>query len=91
MASTTISTPTLHGTAWHLPSRKPTIARALQLLELSRRPSNRRQLRERMQGWRSGPEGPWGASCGSPEEWVQVQRCRDAYLWLAAQLPEAPV
>lgn len=84
-------TPTRYGTAWHLPARKPTITRALQLLELSSRPSSRLQLRERLQGWRNGPEGPWGASCGSPEEWVQVQSCRDAYLWLAAQLPEAPV
>ena len=81
--------PTRYGTCWHLPARKPTIARALQLLELPGKPRNRQQLRERMRGWRHGPEGPWGAACGTVDEWVAVQRCSDAYVWLRAQLPEA--
>lgn len=78
--------PTRYRTAWHLPNRKPTITRALQLLDLPGKPRNPQQLRERMKGWRFGPEGPWGASCGTVDEWVAVQQARDAYLWLAAQL-----
>lgn len=80
--------PTRYGTCWHLPGRKPTIKRALQLLELRSKPSSRQQLRMLMTGWRSGPEGPWGAACGTVDEWIAVQQCSDAYLWLAAQLPE---
>ena len=78
--------PTRHRSAWHLPHRKPTIARALQLLYLSSKPRTQQQLRARLQGWRFGPEGPWGAACGTVDEWVAVQHSRDAYLWLAAQL-----
>lgn len=78
--------PTRHDTIWHLPARKPTITRALQLLELPAAPRTREELRNRMNGWRSGTEGPWGASCGTVDEWVEAQRCRDAYVWLSAQL-----
>ena len=81
--------PTKHHTAWHLPDRKPTITRAMRLLELATKPRNRQQLRERMAGWRHGSDGPWGSACGTVDEWVAVQQCRDAYLWLAAQLPAA--
>lgn len=80
--------PTRYGSSWHLPDRKPTITRALRLLELPAKPRNRHQLRERLQGWRHGPEGAWGAACGCVDEWVAVQHCRDAYIWLAAQLKE---
>lgn len=81
--------PTRYGTHWHLPARKPTIVRALQLLELRSKPRNRQQLEQRMQGWRHGTEGPWGAACGNTDEWIAVQRARDAYMWLAAQLEHA--
>lgn len=80
--------PTHYGTAWYMPSKKATIVRALQLLELRTKPRDRQQLRQWMQGWRSGPEGPWGAACGTVDEWITVQEAHDAYLWLAAQLPE---
>lgn len=80
--------PTKNGTLWHLPARKPTIAQALRLLELKTKPQNRQELRERMTGWRHGPEGPWGCACGSVDEWIAVQQCRDAYIWLRAQLPD---
>lgn len=83
--------PTRFGTCWHLPGKKPTIAKALRLLELRTKPRNRQQLRERMRGWRSGPEGPWGAACGTVDEWVAVQEAHDAYTWLAAQLLEVEV
>ena len=81
--------PPRYGTLWHLPDRRPTIARALRLLELPSKPRSRKALRDRMQGWRHGPEGPWGASCGTVSEWIAVQQARDAYAWLAAQLGEA--
>ena len=74
---------------WHLPDRKPTITRAMRLLELATKPRNRQQLRELMTGWRHGSEGSWGSACATVDEWVAVQQCRDAYLWLAAQLPAA--
>jgi len=88
-ATETTPQPTRYGTAWHLPARKPTIARALRLLELPAKPRHRQQLRERMHRWRHGSEGPWGAACGWPDEWVAVQQARDAYIWLAAQLEVA--
>jgi hypothetical protein len=88
MTPDTAPHPTKYGTHWHHPARKPTIAQALRLLELRTLPRDREALRVRMKGWRHGPEGPWGASCGTVDEWVKVQECRDAYLWLRAQLPE---
>ena len=81
--------PTKYGSFWHLPDRKPTITRAMRLLELTTKPRNRQQLRDRLAGWRHGSDGPWGSACGTVDEWVAVQRCRDAYVWLAAQLPPA--
>ena len=81
--------PTRYSTCWHLPDRKPTIAKALRLLGLNSKPRDRQALRDRLNGWRSGPEGPWGASCGTVDEWVEVQKCRDAYAWLSAQLQTA--
>lgn len=78
--------PTRYGTCWHLPNRKPTITRALRLLELRTKPCSVQALRKQMQGWRHGSEGPWSACCGSIDEWVACQQARDAYLWLTAQL-----
>ena len=76
-----------YGTGWYLPDRKPTIAKAMRLLELKRKPVNRQELRQQMSGWRSSNDAPWGIDCGSVDEWISVKCCRDAYLWLAAQLP----
>jgi hypothetical protein len=90
MKTTAAPQPTRYGTCWHLPDRKPTIARALRLLELPSKPRSRQALRDRMKGWHHGPEGPWCASCGTVGEWIAVQQARDAYAWLSAQLGAAP-
>ncbi len=58
----------------------------MQILELRSQPSSRLKLRQAMHRWRHGSEGPWGAACGTVDEWVAVQQARDAYLWLCAQL-----
>jgi hypothetical protein len=81
--------PTQHQSCWQLPDRKPTITRAMRLLELTTKPRNQQQLRDRMAGWRRTSDGAWGAACGTVDEWVAVQRCRAAYVWLRAQLPAA--
>jgi hypothetical protein len=86
--NSTPPTPTRYGTCWYLPGKTPTIKRALQLLELKRRPASRQQLQHLMIGWRAGSEGLWGCACGSSDEWIAVQQCRDAYIWLAAELKE---
>ena len=79
--------PTRYGTYCHLPERKPTINRAMKLLELTTKPRDRQQLRDRMTGWRHGSDGPWGAGCSSSEEAAAIYQCHDAYIWLRAQLP----
>lgn len=87
MSTATAPQPTRYGTHWHLPARKPTIAQALRLLELPTKPRSRRHLRERMEGWRHGSEGPWGCSIATTEEAKAWHECHDAYIWLRAQLP----
>lgn len=78
--------PSLYGTIWYLPDKKRTIKKAMQLLELRRKPKDKHELRQLMTCWRSGPEGPWGCSCGTVDEWIAVMKAKDAYLWLLAQV-----
>jgi len=80
--------PSRYGTCWNLPNRTPTIARAMQLLELRSKPRSRQELQQQLRRWCHGSEGPWGAACGTVDEWIAVQNARDAYAWLWAQLPD---
>lgn len=77
--------------SWYWPARRPSLTAACRLLELSRCPTTRDDLRRTMKGWRSCPSGePWIAGVATLEGWHSYLQCRAAYEWLMEQLPPAP-